>query len=576
MPRVFISYKRADKDKVFPLKDKIEAAIGEPCWIDLDGIESDAQFVNVIMQAIDDAEIFLFMYSKEHTCIKDYEKDWTVREINYAQDQGKRIVFINIDKTPLTKWFKFMFGLKQQVDATSYETFKAMLRDLQKWLCIVPTRCKINKEKSVENLNSTVNIVSNNKLQEEHFDTGSPNTIHKKNAYQSQTKRPVLYVFIGCLIVFMLAIIIGVSSLNKPDQNQEQDSIISCNLDSMQKSENEELPIDSLYYGTKGLEYKYDYKTMTASVRIGKAYSYQIVIPERVIYKDTIFIVNCIADSAFFKGSITSITLPKSIIKIGDYAFYNCEGLTSINIPAGVKSIGDYAFNGCDGLTSINIPASVKSIGDYAFSGIKISTIDVPAKVNSIGKGAFLLIPNVKYFGKATGKPWGARSVNGYNEDGLIYSDKTKKVLLACIYSYSSQNLLIPNTVTHINERAFFGCRNIKRIEIPSGVTNIGEGAFFACGITSVSLPEGLSTVEESTFSSSSLFSVEIPNGVKCIGHQAFSFCMHLERVKIPKSVQSIESYAFSCCRNLKSIAIPYHTKIGKEAIPEKCKITLY
>lgn len=134
MPRVFISYKRADKEKVFPLKDKIEAAIGEPCWIDLDGIESDAQFVNVIMQAIDDAEIFLFMYSKEHSCIKDYEKDWTVREINYAQDQGKRIVFINIDKTPLTKWFKFMFGLKQQVDATSQETFNAMLKDLQKWL----------------------------------------------------------------------------------------------------------------------------------------------------------------------------------------------------------------------------------------------------------------------------------------------------------------------------------------------------------------------------------------------------------------------------------------------------------
>ena len=136
MPRVFISYKRADKDKVFPLKEKIEAAIGEPCWIDLDGIESDAQFVNVIMQAIDDAEIFLFMYSKEHSCITDFEKDWTVHEINYAQDQGKRIVFINIDRTPLAKWFKFMFGLKQQVDATSESAVEALLVDLRNWLNI--------------------------------------------------------------------------------------------------------------------------------------------------------------------------------------------------------------------------------------------------------------------------------------------------------------------------------------------------------------------------------------------------------------------------------------------------------
>ena len=38
MPRIFISYKREDKNKVFPLKEKIEAATGEKCWIDLDGI----------------------------------------------------------------------------------------------------------------------------------------------------------------------------------------------------------------------------------------------------------------------------------------------------------------------------------------------------------------------------------------------------------------------------------------------------------------------------------------------------------------------------------------------------------
>ena len=134
MPRVFISYKRADKDKVFPLKDKIEAAIGEPCWIDLDGIESDAWFVNVIMKAINEADIFLFMYSLEHSQIKNYEKDWTTREINFAQKKNKRIVFINIDKTPLSDWFEFMYGLKQQVDATSENAFAKFLSDMRKWL----------------------------------------------------------------------------------------------------------------------------------------------------------------------------------------------------------------------------------------------------------------------------------------------------------------------------------------------------------------------------------------------------------------------------------------------------------
>ena len=137
MPRIFISYKRADKEKVFAIKDKIEVATGEKCWIDLDGIESDAQFANVIIKAIDEADIFLFIYSKQHSKIKDYEKDWTVREINYAQTEGKRIVFVNIDKTPLTKWFKFMFSSKQQVDATSSEAFDHLLMDICRWLNII-------------------------------------------------------------------------------------------------------------------------------------------------------------------------------------------------------------------------------------------------------------------------------------------------------------------------------------------------------------------------------------------------------------------------------------------------------
>ena len=51
--RIFISYKRVDKDRVFELKKEIEQSTGEKCWIDLDGIESDAQFADVIMNAID-------------------------------------------------------------------------------------------------------------------------------------------------------------------------------------------------------------------------------------------------------------------------------------------------------------------------------------------------------------------------------------------------------------------------------------------------------------------------------------------------------------------------------------------
>ena len=157
MARIFISYKRVDKDKVFLIKDRIEAALGEQCWIDLGDIEGDAQFANVIIRAINDAEIILFMYSKAHVEINDYDNDRTIRELNFANNRGKRIIFVNIDSAPLTDWFDLMFGLKQQVDATSKDAVDRLIFDLQKWLAVpvIHTTEQTEPKKNVQNFQRT-------------------------------------------------------------------------------------------------------------------------------------------------------------------------------------------------------------------------------------------------------------------------------------------------------------------------------------------------------------------------------------------------------------------------------------
>ena len=134
MARVFISYKRVDKAKVLKLKDMIEAAIGEECWIDLDGIECGDVYKDVIINAINSCEVFLFMYSKTHSTIVDLEHDWTVRELSFAELKKKRIVFINIDGSTLSDLFLFDYANKQQVDATSTEALDRLCTNLQKWL----------------------------------------------------------------------------------------------------------------------------------------------------------------------------------------------------------------------------------------------------------------------------------------------------------------------------------------------------------------------------------------------------------------------------------------------------------
>ncbi|MCR4730865.1 MAG: leucine-rich repeat protein [Saccharofermentans sp.] len=64
---------------------------------------------------------------------------------------------------------------------------------------------------------------------------------------------------------------------------------------------------------------------------------------------------------------LTTVRLPDTITKIGDYAFATCEDLQYVYIPSGVESIGDRAFYGCDELSYVSVPQMIKSIGDEAF-----------------------------------------------------------------------------------------------------------------------------------------------------------------------------------------------------------------
>ena len=88
--------------------------------------------------------------------------------------------------------------------------------------------------------------------------------------------------------------------------------------------------------------------------------------------------------------NLASITIPNSVMDIGESAFLNCKGLTSVTIGNSVTSIRSSAFNGCTGLTSITIPNSVASIGGNAFSGCKnVETVVFGSGVETIGASAF-------------------------------------------------------------------------------------------------------------------------------------------------------------------------------------------
>ena len=236
-----------------------------------------------------------------------------------------------------------------------------------------------------------------------------------------------------------------------------------------------------------------------------------------------------------------SYNIPNSVTSIDDSAFGGCTNLTSITIPDSVTEIGWDAFNGCTSLTSITIPNSVTSIGSSAFYWCtSLTSITIPDSVTSIGNWAFSGCSSLTAINVATGNK-NYTSVNGV----LFNKDKTE--LICYPAGKTGKSYTIPDGVTEIGERAFYGCASLTSITIPDGVTEIGERAFYGCA---------------------SLTSITIPDGVTSIGESAFYDCTNLTSITIPDSMTSIGSWTFISCSSLKSITIPNSvTIIGQRAL---------
>ena len=137
-----------------------------------------------------------------------------------------------------------------------------------------------------------------------------------------------------------------------------------------------------------------------------------ITIPDSVVN---------IGDLSFSDCSLLrNITIPDSVVSIGDSAFYNCSSLESITIPDGVTSIGDSAFYNCSLLESITIPDGVVSIDDYAFRYCNsLKNIYFSKSLKVIGFHAFSETDNIEniYYGGSE-EEWNAVTIL-YDNDAL-------------------------------------------------------------------------------------------------------------------------------------------------------------
>ena len=250
-----------------------------------------------------------------------------------------------------------------------------------------------------------------------------------------------------------------------------------------------------------------------------------------------------IGDDAFYENlAIVSVTIPDSVVTIGNSSFDSCSNLISISIPTSVTSIGIYAFISCSSLTSVMIPNSVTSIGEGAFASCSnMFSISIPMSVISIGDGAFAYCSNL------TEIMVDAMNTQYASINGVLYN-KLKTIVLECPAGKTG-SISLPSSVTIIGNGAFLACTQLTSVLIPNSVNTIGYNAFSSCSaLSSVSIGSGVTSIGKNAFfSCTSLSSIVLPGSVKTIGDFAFSYCP-LTSIMIPNSVTTIGFYAFSYC----------------------------
>lgn len=203
------------------------------------------------------------------------------------------------------------------------------------------------------------------------------------------------------------------------------------------------------------------------------------------------------------------------------------EFLHEVKLPKTLKKIGDYAFNGLY-LDAITFPEGLLEIGKRSFSSTNIKNAILPESVTSIGEHAFSsnqFLTNVSMSPSVTVIP-----------DGCFYE---------CV------NLLpfnIPEGIKEIGEYAFYNTPNFDS-SIPSTVSTIDASAFDRSGLTNIVLPENVNIGNSSFVRCYNLKTVVLPTSFANDISDLFGWCNSLTDVtfKCPTVVITNNSTIFNC-----------------------------
>ena len=289
------------------------------------------------------------------------------------------------------------------------------------------------------------------------------------------------------------------------------------------------------------------------------------------------FTVDVIGINVFKGDTITSLTLPETVLELRSNAVASCEKLTSVTLPQSLVVINRMNFFSCNALSEVTIPASVRYIGDTSFRFCDaLRKITFEGVCPAIDMDCFSVLPDdaVAYVpddqleaytaafenagSTVSVQPSGKNAVlvenNGYVEDEFDFDASTGTITS---YNGYATYLAIPETiggapVKAIGPEAFARHAYLAFLELPEGLESIGDSAFYNCEtLGRVRFPSTLKAIGSNAFYNAYKSSVLELTSVESIGDYAFYFAGLKGSLELPEGLKSIGENAFEACTNM-------------------------
>ena len=199
----------------------------------------------------------------------------------------------------------------------------------------------------------------------------------------------------------------------------------------------------------------------------------------------------------------------------------------------------------------------------YVVTGIQKPTakVTVPStyngkKVTAIGEDAFRSDKTLEEIVLPS-------SVTTIEESAFNACSKLRKINLSnvtTIDDYAFKNSVVNNidimSVENLGKEAFSGCSRLTEVALSSKIATITRQTFANCSfLKKVTLPSSVKTISEKAFYNCSMLNDIDLSNVNVVENNAFESCVSLTNVSLDK-VYAVKDHAFASCSSLKTVTI--------------------